>query len=59
VLNEDFYDKSHLNYKGAEKFTRFFAKDIVKRFGLEEVKADDKEWNGCLEKYYEHVAAIK
>ena len=27
-LKTDFYDKSHLNFRGAEKFTRFFAQEL-------------------------------
>lgn len=57
VMNEDFYDKSHLNYKGAEKFTRYFAADMLSHYALP--PSDDKNktnnmWQADIETYYKY-----
>lgn len=60
-MDKDFYDKSHLNYKGAEKFTRYFAEDIISEYFFD--KIDDKnntgdDWKKNLDKYYEYCSQI-
>ena len=60
-LTTDFYDKSHLNYKGAEKFTRYFAEYINSKYALP--PSDDKNntssvWQENLEKYYNYCSEL-
>ena len=59
VMNEDFYDKSHLNYKGAEKFTQTFSKDIAYFFPeLVSKKFKDVAWDSDLDEYYRTVTEL-
>lgn len=57
-INEDFYDKSHLNYRGADVFTKYFAKDMQKRFSVhphDDVNSTNEKWEADLEKYYKCI----
>lgn len=57
ILTEDFCDKSHLNYKGAEKFTKYFAADIQSRYALppsDNKNNTDKLWQNDLDTYRGH-----
>ncbi len=54
-LNTDFYDKSHLNYRGAEKFSNYFAEKISPYFP--EQKTDPK-WDALYEKYQGYTAGL-
>ena len=59
VMNEDFYDKSHLNYKGAEKFTQIFSNDIANLFPeLASKKFKDVAWDSDLDEYYRTVTEL-
>lgn len=60
-IMSDFYDKSHLNYRGAEKFTRYFAEDMLSKFRIvpKRSNANDDEWNAATKKYYDFVAEKK
>lgn len=58
IINEDFYDKSHLNYKGAEKFTRSFAEDILSFCPDFPKNADDTDWTESLNKYYQTIKEL-
>lgn len=61
-LKEDFYDKSHLNYRGAVKFTSYFAGDMLNRFPFLEAFADstaDSNWNNSIDQYYGMVSNIE
>lgn len=49
-VEEDFYDKTHLNVYGAEKFTNYFA-DNTEYFSNK--KRVDEDWLADLEKYKE------
>jgi len=53
-LNTDFYDKTHLNYKGAEKFTRYFAT----LFDKQESPQNTADWNKDLQQYHSYLATI-
>ncbi len=58
-LKKDFYDKSHLNYIGAEKFTRYFAKNICKKYTPETPDTKNSElWLADIDKYYEYTSNI-
>ncbi len=61
ILTEDFCDKSHLNYKGAEKFTKYFAADIQSRYALPPSDDDnntDSLWQNDLNTYRGHCANL-
>ena len=61
VMQEDFYDKSHLNYKGAEKFTRYFAQDIISKYSLapsDDENNTDGAWQADLDRYYEYCSQL-
>ena len=52
-LYTDFYNLTHVNYKGAEKFTKVFAEYLKENYTLpdrREDKACEKDWNGVYEK---------
>lgn len=55
IMNEDFYDKSHLNYKGAEKFTKTFSEDIVSLFPNWQKEADDESWIENINEYHQII----
>ena len=57
VMTEDFYDKSHLNYKGAEKFTRYFWHDIKNRYSIVPGEKSD-DWQKDFEKYKSYISQI-
>lgn len=52
LMDEDFYDKSHLNYKGAEKFSRYFARYTLSDYNLSPASSDTLDWENDLIKYY-------
>ena len=61
-IKDHFFDKSHLNYKGAEKFTRYFAKEISKRYP--EIEPQDTNntsamWDADLKEYYKYCNNIE
>ncbi len=56
-LEQDFYDKSHLNYKGAEKFSRYFKENLKEYIEID--KMSDEEWDKDLKSYYEYIYNIK
>ncbi len=59
VMEEDFYDKSHLNYKGAQKFTRFFADYLKEKIvASEDENLTNESWEEDLKKYYEYCENI-
>ena len=59
-LATDFYDKSHLNYRGAEKFSRYFAEQMKLKYpDLFTESAPDAEWDADLEKYHEYIKEIQ
>lgn len=49
-LSRDFYDKSHLNIWGAEKFTKYFSENAEYFEGKERI---DDDWAKDMEKYIE------
>lgn len=53
-LATDFYDKSHLNYKGAEKFTRYFAKSLTLP-ASDDKNGTDAQWQADLAEYRENI----
>lgn len=56
-LSTDFYDKSHLNYKGAEKFTRYFARSL----GFspsEDYTGTAEEWDKDLAQYKAYISNL-
>ena len=53
-LKSDFYDKSHLNYKGAEKFSAYFAKTVLSGFSPQK----SADWDEDLKKYYEYTESL-
>ena len=60
-MSEDFFDKSHLNYKGAEKFTRFFAGVIAKEYP--NIKSKDTNnttamWEKDIKEYRKYIKSI-
>lgn len=55
-LTQDFYDKTHLNIFGAEKFTKYFAENTSYFQG--KVRAD-RDWEEDLKKYEETKANTK
>lgn len=59
-LGADFYDKSHLNYKGAEKFSTYFARQLTSLYPVcfSDTEADD-EWDSELERYREYIKGIQ
>ncbi len=61
-IKDDFFDKSHLNYKGAEKFTRYFAGVVSGEYP--DIKSKDTNntantWNADLKEYYKYCEKIK
>jgi len=61
-VKEHFYDKSHLNYKGAEKFSRFFTKEILTLYP--DLPSGDKNntnhfWDADLKQYREYCMNLK
>lgn len=62
VMNTDFYDKSHLNYKGAEKFTRYFSRDVMRLFALppsSNTNNTDAQWQKDLEEYKDYLITLE
>lgn len=58
-LQKDFYDKSHLNYRGAEKFTKFFTEDMLSKFSIvpsADINSTDNEWRENTAEYYDRIA---
>ena len=60
-IKDDFFDKSHLNYKGAEKFTRYFAEVIAKEYP--NVKSKDTNnttsmWENDIREYRKYIKSI-
>ena len=55
-LGHDYYNTSHLNVFGAEKFTRFLAAYIVQRYDIQTDHTEEveKEWQECAS-YNEQV----
>ena len=53
-LSTDFYDKSHLNYMGAEKFTDFFAEYLLSEQNFSECEKKDESWNSDILKYRDY-----
>jgi len=51
LSKEDFYDPSHLNVHGAEKFNKFFSNFLIENNIVSKKVADDKLWLKDLEKY--------
>lgn len=51
-LKSDFFDDTHLNVKGAEKFSNYFAKTV--NF-FSDKKRTDNDWSLDLEKYQEAI----
>lgn len=49
-LKTDFYDKSHLNFRGAEKFTRYFA-DTLNLEPSADTNGTAAQWDMDLENY--------
>lgn len=59
-IQKDFYDKSHLNYVGAEKFTEYFTDDMLSEFSVTpSASQSDEEWNTDVKKYRNAVADKK
>lgn len=61
-IEEDFFDKSHLNYKGSEKFTRYFGKVIDDEYHYIKSKDDTKtakEWKNDIKAYYDYCQKIE
>ncbi|MBS7299206.1 MAG: hypothetical protein KIG65_09040 [Eubacteriales bacterium] len=48
-LSTDFFDRAHLNYKGADKFSRYFAKTALS--GISPKRALDDRFYNSLERY--------
>ncbi len=53
-LATDFYDKSHLNYRGAEKFTRFFAQNLTLAPSGDE-NGTNAQWDADLAWYQDYI----
>ena len=49
----DFYDRSHMNLKGAEKYTDYLLAMIKDQYGLTDHRGEEKyeEWDKALKKY--------
>lgn len=50
-LNKDFYNRSHVNYYGAIKFTDVFAKYLNENYDFPDRREDEKakeDWDGCF-----------
>lgn len=58
-MQQDFYDKSHLNYKGAEKFTRFFANEIKDKTDVNKDESPNGNWDFAWEQYLEYCTNIE
>jgi len=60
--NDDFIDVSHLNYKGAMKWSKILAKDLA-ALGLTDHREDDTEFRRRLDTWYreytEHYEALE
>ena len=57
-LSADFYDKSHLNYRGAEKFTRFFAQNL-NLTASNDANGTESAWNADLAQYQEYIENLR
>jgi len=57
VMNEDFYDKSHLNYKGAEKFSMYFGKYLKENMEISPT-TPTPEWDEDLNKYRSYIKGL-
>ena len=58
----DFYNSSHVNYYGAEKFTEYFAKYLSENYSLPDHRNDEKcaeDWNGIYEKIKKKIAKFE
>ncbi|HIU48907.1 MAG TPA: hypothetical protein IAB04_06050 [Candidatus Avimonoglobus intestinipullorum] len=56
-LKTDFYDKSHLNYRGAEKFTRFFAASLSLA-PSEDHNHTAAQWDLDLQEYKQTISGL-
>ena len=55
LVREDYYNESHLNISGQEKFTAYLAKRFTGEFGLQpkELSAGQRaNWDDCVEFYH-------
>lgn len=54
----DFYNRNHLNYYGAEKFTEVFATYLDENYGFEDHRSDEavqKDWDGVYTKIKKQI----
>lgn len=61
-LNGDFYDKGHVNYYGAEKFTAEFAVYLDEQYNLPDRRGDEEVqriWNGIYDKIKNDIASYE
>ena len=60
-MKTDFYDKSHLNYIGAERFTKYFSKELNSLYPdikPKDINDTDDIWNEDVLKYHKYCQNI-
>lgn len=58
----DFYNSSHVNYYGAEKYTEYFAKYLDEHYDFPDHRNDEKcaeDWNGIYDKIKKRIAKFE
>lgn len=55
---KDFYNSKHVNYMGAEKYTKYLAEYISEHYDMPDRRGDEKyeSWSEAYEHYREFVA---
>lgn len=57
-LDEDFYDSSHLNWRGAEIWTKAVGRDLEKAADLPDRRGQLASWDANWEEYEEYVHSL-
>ena len=61
-LETDFYDESHVNYYGAEKFTEIFSAYLEEHYDLPDRRGDNavqEQWDGIYDKIKNRIAKLE
>lgn len=56
--NDDFYNNHHVNYVGAQKYTRYLSKYLMKRYGLEDHSGDARysAWESGYQDFLDYTS---
>ncbi len=61
-LTRDFYNSGHVNFYGAQTFTKFFAEYLIENYNFEDHRNDEhitKNWDGVHERLLVKIAELE